>query len=222
AAQIAKVLNINKEDAQELRSNFQLTVKNINRLEGADLNQEFYDKLFGADVVKTEEEFRDRMREELESMMVQDADQKLQNDLRNFVLNKVNMQLPDQFLKRWLKSTNEKIPADEIEKDYDKFADSLRWMLIENKIVEENSLEIKYEEIFAAAKAYLDAQFRMYSPQAFPDEQLGQFTADFLQKKENADHITAKVKAQHIFEYLKNVVTLDKKEIEYNQFLELK
>ncbi len=219
---IAKVLNISEEDAQDLKSKFELTVKNINRLEEGDLNQEFFDKLFGADVVKSEEEFREKIREELESMMVQNADQKLQADLLQFGLDKVSLKLPDEFLKRWLKATNEKLSDEELQKGYDDFARNLRWTLIENKIIKDNKLEIKYEEVFATAKKRLDAQFRMYSPQPLSEEQLGQYTAQFLQDKENANRIFEEVKAQHVFDYLKGIVTLDVKKIEYNKFLELK
>ena len=219
---IAKVLNISEADAQDLQSKFQLVVKNVNRLEEGDLNQEFFDKIFGENIVKTEEEFRDKIKEELESMMVQNADQKLQADLLQFGLDKVKLSLPDDFLKRWLKATNEKLSDEELEKGYDDFARNLRWTLIENKIIKNNAIEIKYEQVFEAAKSRLDAQFRMYSPQALPEDQLGQYTAQFLQNKENANRVFEEVKAQHVFDYLKGVITLDKKDIEYNKFLELK
>lgn len=219
---IAKVLNISEEDAQDLKSKFQLTIKNINRLDEGDLNQEFFDKIFGADIVKTEEEFKEKIREELESMMVQNADQKLQADMLQFGLDKVKLSLPDEFLKRWLIATNEKLSYEELEQGYEDFARNLRWTLIENKIIKDNKLEIKYEEVFAAAKNRLDSQFRMYSPQPPSEEELGQYTAQFLQHKENANKIFEEVKAQHVFEYLKGVITLDKKEIQYDKFLELK
>ena len=219
---IAKLLNISEEDAHDLKSKFQLTIKNINRLEEGDLNQEFFDKLFGADAVKNEDEFREKIREELESMMVQNADQKLQGDMLKFGLDKVTLNLPDAFLKRWLKATNEKLSDDELAEGYDDFARNLRWTLIENRIIKDNNLEIKYDQVFETAKKRLDAQFRMYSPQPLSEEQLGQYTAQFLQDKENANRIFEEVKAQHVFDYLKNVITLDTKEIAYNKFLELK
>jgi trigger factor len=219
---IAKLLNIPEDDAQDLKSTFQLTVKNINRLEEGDLNQEFFDKLFGADIVKSEEEFREKVREELETMMIQNSDQKLQADMLKFGLDKVSMDLPDDFLKRWLKATNEKLSEEELVRGYDDFARNLRWTLIENRIIKVNKLEIKYEQVFETAKKRLDAQFRMYSPQPLSEEQLGQYTTQFLQDKENANRIFEEVKAQQVFDYLKSIVTLDNKEIEYNKFLELK
>jgi trigger factor len=219
---IAKLLNISEEDAKDLKSNFKLSVKNINRLEEGDLNQEFFDKIFGENIVATEAEFEQKIREELEGMMVQNADQRLQGDLLQFGLDKVKLSLPDDFLKRWLKATNEKLSEEELKNGYDDFARNLRWTLIENKIIKDNKLEIKYDEVFAAAKNRLDGQFRMYSPQPLSEEQLGQYTAQFLQNKENANRIFEEVKAQHVFDYLKGVITLDKKAIDYDKFLELK
>ena len=221
ASQVARILGISEEDAKDLQSKFRLTVKNVNRLEEADLNQEFFDKIFPAGDVSTEEQFREKITAELESMMAQNADQKLQNELIQYGLNKIQLDLPDEFLKRWLKATNEKLTDEELEKGYDDFARNLKWTLIENKAIKENNIEIKYEEILETAKARLDAQFRMYSPQPLPEDQLGQYAVQFLQNKENANRIFEEVKAQKVFDYLKTVITLDEQEIEYNKFLEL-
>jgi len=218
---IAKLLNIPEGDAKDLQSKFQITVKNVNRLEESDLNQEFFDKIFPEGNITTEEEFKAKITEELEGMMAQNADQKLHSDLVNFGLEKVKLELPDDFLKRWLKETNQNITAEELESGYGDFARNLKWTLIENKIIKENQIEIKYEDVLASAKQKLDAQFRMYSPQALPEEQLTQYTVQFLQNKENANRTFEEVKGQKVFEYLKSVVTLDKKEIEYNKFIEL-
>lgn len=221
ATQLAKLLNVEEEAVNGLKSDFQFTVKNINRLEEADLTQEFFDKLFGKDAVKNEKEFEAKITEELESMMQQNAEQRLQNDLYKFGTDKAKFKLPDAFLKRWLKATNENLSDAEIDADYNNFAQNLKWTLIENKIIKENNIEIKYEDVFQAAKTRLDGQFRMYSPQALPEEQLAQYTVQFLQNKENANRIFDEVKALKVFDYLKSVVTLDKKEIAYNKFLEL-
>jgi trigger factor len=141
--------------------------------------------------------------------------------LYKFGTEKVKLNLPDAFLKRWLIATNENLSAAEIDADYANFAQNLKWTLIENKIIKDNAIEIKYEDVFKTAKARLDGQFRMYSPQALPEEQLAEYTVQFLQNKENANRIFDEVKAVKVFDYLKSVVTLDTKEIAYNKFLEL-
>ncbi len=221
AAKVAALLKIDEATAADLKSNFSLTVKNVNRLEESDLNQEFFDKVFGPDVVHNEDDFRTKIKEEQEAMMAQDADRKLQDELYNYSLQKVNFELPNEFLKRWLKATNEKLSDQELEEGYNDFAKNLKWTLIENKIVKENNIEIKYENVFQTAKQRLDAQFKMYSQQALDEEQLGQYTVQFLQNKDNANKIFEEVKALKVFDYLKSVITLDKKEIDNNQFKKL-
>jgi trigger factor len=221
AAKVAGLLKIEEAEATDLKSNFKLIVKNVNRLEESDLNQEFFDKLFGEGTVTTEEGFRKKITEELEGMMKQDSERKLQNDIYNYSLEKVNFELPDEFLKRWLKATNEKLSEEELEGGYADFAKNLKWTLIANKIIKDNNIDIKYDEVFAYAKMSLDQQFRMYSPQALSEEQLGQYTVQYLQDKENANKIFEEVKAVKVFDHIKSVITLDKKEILFSDFNKL-
>jgi trigger factor len=221
AAKIAGVLGIDEETAAELKSNFSLTVKNVNRLDEADLNQEFFDKLFGEGVVTDEAGFKAKVTEEIEMMMAQDSDRKLQNDIYNYAVDKINFELPDEFLKRWLKATNEKISEEELEGGYNDFAKNLKWTLIGNKIMKDNDLKIEYSDVFEMAKARLDAQFRMYSPQPLAEDQLAQYTVQFLQNKENANRIFDEVKGAKVIEYIKNVITLDKKAITHTEFSKL-
>jgi trigger factor len=221
AAKVAGLLKIDEETAADLKSDFRLTVKNVNRLDESDLNQEFFDKLFGEGTVTTEEEFRAKITEELEGMMQQDAERKLQDDIYKYSLDKVQFELPDEFLKRWLKATNEKLTAEELAGGYNDFAKNLKWTLIENKVIKEQNIDIQYDEVFELAKIRLDQQFRMYSPTPLSDEQLGQYTVQYLQNKENANKIFEEVKAFRVFDYIKSVVTLDKQEILYTDFQKL-
>lgn len=218
---IAKLLNISEEDAKDLKSKFRVTVKNVNRLEEADLNQEFFDKLFGAGVVTDEAGFTAKITEEIEDMFAQDADRKLQNDMYTKYIDGVKIDLPDEFLRRWLKATNEKLTDEELAEGYDDFAKNLKWTLIENKLIKDNNVEIKYEDVFQTAKQRLDAQFRMYSPAPLPEDQLAQYTTTFLQEKDNANRIFEEVKALKVFELIKSVATIEPKEITYNKFTEL-
>ncbi|WP_432714402.1 trigger factor [Pedobacter sp.] len=218
---IAKLLNISEEEAAELDAKFQATIKNVNRLEESDLNQEFFDKIFGEGVVTDEAGFITKITEEVESMFKQDADRKLQNDMYTQLVDGVNIELPDEFLKKWLKATNEKLTDEELAEGYNDFAKNLKWTLIENKLIKDNNIEIKYEDVFQTAKQRLDAQFRMYSPAPMPEDQLAQYTATFLQEKDNANRIFEEVKAIKVFEYIKSVATLNQTEIAYNKFVAL-
>ncbi len=220
-AAVAKALNISEEDAADLQSDFQLTVKNVNRLEESDLNQEFYNKIFPDGSVTDETAFRAKITEEVEGMFKQDAERKLSNDIYEDLLKKHTFELPDEFLRRWLKATNEKLTDEELAEGYDDFAKNLKWTLIENKIIKDNSIEIKYEDVVQAAKAKLDAQFRMYSPAPLPEDQLAQYAVQFLQEKENANRTFEEVKALKTFEQIKSIVTLEQQDIDYDKFVEL-
>ena len=218
---IAKVLNISEEEAKAVDSKFKVTVKNVNRLEESDLNQEFFDKIFGEGVVTDEAGFTAKITEEIESMFKQDADRKLQNDMYTQLVEGMNIELPDEFLRKWLKATNEKLTDEELAEGYDDFAKNLKWTLIENKLIKDNNIEIKYEDVFQTAKQRLLAQFQMYSPGPMPEEQLAEYTATFLKEKDNANRIFEEVKAIKVFEHIQSVATLDKKDIPYNKFVAL-
>src|ERR1700743_457845 len=170
ATRIAAILKIEEDAAADLKSKFQLTVKNVNRVAEADLDQEFFDKLFGEGVVTDEAGFRAKITEELEAMMVQDSERKLQDEIYHYAIDKVQFNLPDEFLKRWLRPTNEQLSEEELQGGYNDFAKNLKWTLIENKIIKDNNIDIKYDEVFALAKKRLAQQFQMYSPQPIAED----------------------------------------------------
>jgi len=223
-SQIARVLGIADDAVVELKpALFKLTVKNINRLEEAELNQAFYDKLFGEGVVKSEEEFREKVREEVESMLVQNATQKLQNDIYQKGMDAVQVEFPEAFLKRWLRTTNPEIKDEELEDGFADFLKNLKWTLIENRIVTQNGLEVKYEEVFGLAKERIAAQIRLYNPGLEAnDQQLSQYAVQLLSDKEQANRLFEEVKSLKVFDFIKGLVKLEKKEIAYDKFLELK
>jgi trigger factor len=130
----------------------------------------------------------------------------------------VQFNLPDDFLKRWLQSNDQKMTDADLEGGYGEFAQNLKWTLIVNKIINEQKIEVNYEDVFETAKFRLGQQFRMYSQLPLSDEQLGQYTVQYLQNKENANKIFDEVKALKVFNYVKSVVTLEPKEITYTEF----
>ncbi len=222
AHRIALLLDIDEEIARDLKSKFELTVKNVNRLEESDLTQEFFDKVYGPNVITSEAEFEQKIREDLQGIMAENAEKKLHTEVVEGVLSKIKLSLPDDFLKRWLQSSQEKpITNEQIEAEYPAFAKNLKWTLIENKIMKSQNMEFKQDEVIELAKKKIDAQFRMYSPSPLPEDQLMEYTINFLQDRERATRIYDELRAQKVFEYLKNTVALDKKEIDYKKFIEL-
>ncbi len=216
--QLRKILKLDDQDAIIPQSKFKITIKNINRLEESDLDINFYNKVFGEDAgVSTEDEFRTKITAELELMMAQDADRKLAADFFKYGNTKMDIQLPNEFLKRWLKTVNKDVSDEDLEKGYADFATNLRWTLVENQIIKQNNIKINYQDVFAAAKQRLDAQFRMYSPTPIAEEQLAEYATQYLKETANANQVFDEVKSAKVFEHLKTVITLIKKEIDFKE-----
>ena len=147
------MLGITEEEVNNLDvTKFELTVKNINRLEESELNQEFFDKLFPAGEVTKEEEFKAKVKEEVENLFKQNSDQKLRNDIYAYGMDNVDAKFPESFLKKWLKATNPNISAEELEEGFADFVSNLKWTIVENRIVTANELEVKYDEVIELAK----------------------------------------------------------------------
>ncbi|MGB7527418.1 trigger factor [Sphingobacterium cellulitidis] len=222
-ADLARILGITEDEAENLDvTKFELTVKNINRLEESDLNQEFFDKLFPAGEVTTEEQFNEKVREEVENLFKQNSAQKLRNDMYTFGMDKVDAKFPEDFLKKWLKATNPNLDATEIEEGFEDFLNNLKWTIIENRIVTANNLEVKYDEVVDLAKERIYAQIKMYNINEEPtDEQLQQFAMQLLGDREQANRLFEEVKALKVFDQLKDSVKIKSKKIDFDKFEKL-
>jgi trigger factor len=220
---LARILGITEEEATALDvTKFELTVKNINRLEEADLNQEFFDKLFAEGEVTEEAQFTEKVKEEVENLFKQNSDQRLRNDMYTFGMEKVDVSFPEEFLKRWLKATNPSISEEELNEGFADFLNNLKWTIIENRVVTENGLEVKYDEVINLAKERIYAQIKMYNINEEPsDEQLNQFAIQLLQDREQGNRLFEEAKALKVFDHLKGLVKLNANEIEYKEFEKL-
>ncbi|WP_286860957.1 MULTISPECIES: trigger factor [Sphingobacterium] len=220
---LARILGITEEEVTALDvTKFELTVKNINRLEEADLNQEFFDKLFAEGEVTEEAQFTEKVKEEVENLFKQNSDQKLRNDMYTFGMEKVDVTFPEEFLKRWLKATNPSISEEELNEGFADFLNNLKWTIIENRVVTENGLEVKYDEVINLAKERIYAQIKMYNINEEPsDEQLNQFAIQLLQDREQGNRLFEEAKALKVFDHLKGLVKLNSSDIEFKEFEKL-
>lgn len=220
--EINVALGVEKEAAENLNCNLQLTVKNIARMEKAELNVELFDKLYGAGVISTEEEFRSKIREELNAMFAMDADKKFFSDAQDKFIELLNPKLPDDFLKRWLLTANEKpVTAEQIEQDYSNWSKLMKWKLIENKLAKNHELSINEEDMKNETRAFILDQYRRFGH--VPEEaEIEKLTGNILSKESEARKIADNIMDKKILNLLKTTVTLDKKEVSYNDFFGIK
>lgn len=211
-------LGIDKEFAETASCNLKLTVRNISRLEDAELNQELFDRIYGAGNVNGLEEFKNKIRSELSMMFMADSEKFLMSEVENKLLEKTNIQLPDSFLKRWLMAVNEKpISAEELEKDYPNYAKAMQWRLIENKIIKENGITVNAEEATTEAKAFIRSEYSKYG-QVPTEEDLEKISKDLMSKEKEAQKIFENLYSKKVLGLIKEKCTLETKELSYDEF----
>lgn len=211
-------LGIEKDVAESNNSNLQLTVKNISRLEDAELNQELFDRVYGEGKITNEEEFKNKIREELSLMFNVDADRFLKTEVEKKLVEKANLQLPDEFLKRWLAVVNEKpVTPEELENEYPNYAKAMQWRLIENKIIKDNQIQVQADEAKNEAKAFILSEYARYgqTPNA---EDLEKITNDLLKSEKDSQRIFENLYTRKVLDLIKEKCTLEKKEVSYDEF----
>lgn len=219
---ISVSLGIDKEAAENFKSNLQLTVKNIARMDDAELNQELFDRLYGEGKINSLDEFKNKIKEELGLMFKQDSDRNFMQELEKTLINKLDIKLPDEFLKRWLMAANEKpITKEQLEKEYPDYAYTMKWRLIENKIIKDNNLQVSAEEATEEAKGFVRAEYQRYG-QTPQEDELVKIAQSLLSKEKEAQRIFENVYSRKVLNLIKENCTLDTKEVSYNEFFGIK
>lgn len=218
----AAAIGVKVEELKNITSKFRFTVEKINRMIPAELNQDFFDKLFGPDAVKTEKELKEKVKEELEKGLVLDSDKKLRADIQDSFMKKLKLDLPNDFLKKWIKASNEKPISDEqIEAEYDQYAKGLKWQLIENKIIKDNDIKVEHEEVIDYTKGLLTQQMANMGMPSGDDKELTETAHRVLQNEQEARNIYANLYDSKLMELYKSNFKLKEKEIDYDSFIEL-
>ena len=217
--EIKHLLNIKKEEAETLNSNFSFTITEVLKFEEASLDEELFKKLYGEDTdVKTIEDFRNRIRTEIEANLVYSSNQKFAVDTRDKLLADTNLQLPEAFLKRWLVAINKELTVEQIEKEFDDFLVDLRWQLIKDAIIKENEIKVIPEEAHAFATEMARAQYNQYGIYDIPQEQLDSFAKMILEKEEEQERIYKRLYEDKVVKTVKEKVTLQETPVSQEDF----
>ncbi len=218
-ADLAALLGIDQAAAAAFTAKLQFSVKSVSHLAPAEINQEFFNKIYGEGVVSSEEEFRAKVRQELATMFVNDSDRKFYNDVVEHLMNKINFDLPKDFLKRWIVAVNEKpVTVEQVEAEFDGYAKGLKWQLIENKLIKENNIQVTKEEVIDHTKELILEQFGKYNPTPMSDEELNQTAQRVLANEEEAKKLYEKLYGQKVLTLFKTKFTLENQEVSYDDF----
>ncbi|HKK60170.1 MAG TPA: trigger factor [Salinivirga sp.] len=216
--EIASLLEISKEDAAKVEGNFRITINEINKFTPAEVNQELYDKIYGEGTVTSDEQFREKIVEEIKENFKYQSEYKFMLDAKEKLIKKLDLDLPDEFLKRWLDATNKELTKEQIEEEYDKFKEDMQWQLIVDKIYKDNDFKVEESEVMDYAKESTRQQFMQYGLSYIPDEQLENYAKEIASKPEERRKILDKLAENKAVEFIKESVKIEEKEVSLDEF----
>ena len=184
------------------------------------MNQEFFDKIYGPDTVKSEKEMRSKITEGIEKQFEQQSDQKLLNDVTEYLVSKIKFDLPTEFLKKWMQNSGEKpLSAEAANDEYDRSEKGIRYQLIEAKIIADHDLQIKLEELKEFAKEMIVMQMANYGQAGLPDEELEGVVARIMSNQDEARKLSEQLMSKKLLEFYKSNLLLKKKKLTFDAFV---
>lgn len=219
---LKQVLKIDDAQAEKLVSDFELAVSKVNTFIPAELNEEMFKKsLGGVTDITTIEEFKEKIAEDLKVNLRYSSEYRFLLDTKEALVNFVGMKLPEEFLKRWLVYSNEKITKEQVEEEFSHFVKDLEWTLIKNRLSKDNQLQVTEDDVVASAKEMALMQFRQYGMFSVPDEYLDNYAKSILKNEEERHRLIEKKAETLVLEYIKINAGLEVKTVTQKAFDDL-
>ena len=222
ASQRASILKVKEDELESINPKFSLEIKQIRQFANPELNEEFFKMAFPAGNITSEEELDKFLSSEIESELGREADFLFTIRVRNFLMEKLALQMPADFLKRWLYVINEgKFTHEDIEKDFDAFLKMFTWNYIQKHFIQTYELRVSDEEAQAEAKEFAKAQFAQYGMPSAPEEMIENFSKQILENKEQGQKIYEKLYEAKVVEYVKSKIKVSNKSVTSEEFAKL-
>ncbi len=215
-----KYLGVPHDEAHGLDIEVSFKIEEVNKREMAELNQELFDKLFGEAKVTSEEELKEKIKEDAEGQFAQQSDQKLLNDVVDSLIENTKFELPQEFLQRWIAMSGEKrLSEDEAKAEYERSEKGLRYQLIEGKLRAENNLQVTFDELKDFSKNMIKAQMAQFGQTNSTDEELESIAARILSNKEEVQRLREQMNSTKLINFFKENAKLKTKEVTYDKFI---
>ena len=219
-ATASRILNISPDKILEIKGEITIDIKEINERVMAEINQEFFDKIYGPNQINSEEEMRQKVVEQMEKQFENQSDQKLLNDITEYLVNKTKFDLPDEFLIKWMQNSGEKsLNAEDARKEYERSEKGIRYQLIEGKIIADNDLQIKFEELKDFSKEMISVQMSQYGQAELPDQELEKIVARVMSNKDEARRLSEQLMSKKLLEFFKSTLSLKNKKLTFDKFI---
>ncbi len=222
AIEVSSLLGITKEEAENVKGNFSYQINEITRYVPAELTQELFDRVFGEGVVKSEEEFRGRIKEQMEQQFAKDSEFRFMIDVREYLEKRIgDLEWPDALLKRIMRANNPDKEESYVEDNYAGSVKELEWHLIKEQLADQTAIKVEQPDVLEVVKEQTRDQFAQYGMANVPEEVIERYANEQLQKRDQLDGYVARAVERKLGTALKDVVNLQKKNVSIEDFNKL-
>lgn len=224
AAEMASMLNIDKEKAEDYKGDFEMAISEIVVVRLAEHDQEFFDNVFGRDKVHNEEEYGEALKSMIAGSFSGNADYYFNVETRKYFVDKygADIRLPEEFLKRWLKYTNPEADADtDWDKEFEAMVPQIKWQLISGNIAEKLGVKVEDEDVLARAKAIAYQQFTQYGIYNMDEQTLTATAKRILSDEKYRRRITEEVSELKLYAMIRDAVNIDIKTVSMDDFVKM-
>ncbi|MBT8304790.1 MAG: trigger factor [Bacteroidia bacterium] len=213
-------LKVDHDKAHGLDITVTFEITEVNERQPADLDQELFDKLFGKGVVTTVTELKNKIKEDAEKQFIQQSDQKLLNDVTENLIEKTKFDLPAEFLQRWIQTAGEEqMDADQAKEEYETSEKSMRYQLIEGKLMQDHDIKVDFEDLKAHSREMIKTQMAQFGQMNPSDEELDNIAARVLSNQEEVKRLSEQLISQKLLALYKEKANLKTKEVTYEKFV---
>ncbi len=222
ATELASLLHITKEEAEEMKSNFNFQISEIMRFEPAKVSQELFDQVLGKGVVKSEEEFRKFIADDIKKNFQSESEYQFTQDLREYILGRVGkVEFPEALLKRFMKLRNADKGEEYVDDNFEKSLPELLWHLAKEQICDQLEVKVQHEDVLETAKTFTRLQFAQYGMVNLPEESITSYAAEMLKNEQQAQGLVERTVENLMAAKVKEAVTLKTKEVTMEEFRKL-
>jgi len=219
---MAAMLAVTKDELQNVNGSFKITIEKIQRLMPAQLNEELFKRMYPDGSVTNLNEVKEKIKQDYAAYFDKESDKKLKNDIVVELIKNTKVELPDEFLKRWLVTVNEeKTTKEQVEQEYPNYRDGLKWQLIQNKVIRENDIKVTLDDLKAGIRAQLLQQFAYYGMQQADDEMVDGMVEKFLKQESEVRKMNNQLYDQKVMELFKSKANLNEKKVSSEKFYEM-
>ena len=217
--EMSSMLNIDKEDVDNHKGDFNIDIKEIIVLKPAELGKEFYDSVFGTDKVHNEEEYKEAIKQMLAGQLLSDSQFRFTIDAKDALIKaQGDVELPDDILKDYLKQRNEALTDENIDAEYEKMRPELVWQLIRELVAEQLDIQVNDEDIKNTARAFASQQLAQYGMGNAPVDVLDSYAERFLANADARERIVNQAFDSKLFAGIHTAVTTDDKTVTVDEF----